>query len=85
VEVLPQITNIFDHISIEKEAVNLKVKETVQSDVPLAGRASELSAMRRQQADFQQGPSPVSDELGNHRILRTSPLTEVPFVCCPTC
>lgn len=85
VEVLPQITNIFDHVSIEKEAVNLKVKETVQSDVPSAGRASELSAMRRQQADFQQGPSPVSDELGHHRILRTSPLTEVPFVCCPDC
>jgi len=85
VEVLPQITNIFDHVSIENAAVNLKVKETVQSDVPSAGRASELSAMRRQQADFQQGPSPVSDQLGHHRILRTSPLTEVPFVCCPDC
>jgi hypothetical protein len=27
----------------------------------------------------------LGDELGNYRILRTSPLTEVPFVCCPTC
>ncbi|MCC6289671.1 MAG: hypothetical protein IT249_17470 [Chitinophagaceae bacterium] len=27
----------------------------------------------------------LNDELGNYRILRTSPLTEVPFVCCPTC
>jgi hypothetical protein len=26
--------------------------------------------------------SPLSDNLGRYRILRTSPLTEVPFVCC---
>jgi hypothetical protein len=29
-------------------------------------------------------PSPASEELGQRRILRTSPLTEVPFVCCPS-
>ncbi len=27
----------------------------------------------------------LGDNLGNFRILRTSPLTKVPFVCCPTC
>ena len=27
----------------------------------------------------------LTNELGNYRILRTSPLTEVPFVCCTTC
>ncbi|MES2425993.1 MAG: hypothetical protein V4560_03435 [Bacteroidota bacterium] len=27
----------------------------------------------------------LSDKLGEFRILRTSPLTEVPFVCCPVC
>jgi hypothetical protein len=27
----------------------------------------------------------LSDQLGNYRILRTSPLTEIPFVCCTTC
>jgi hypothetical protein len=26
---------------------------------------------------------PLSSGLGHYRILRTSPLTEVPFVCCP--
>jgi hypothetical protein len=31
-----------------------------------------------------ESPSPVNEELGEHRILRTSPLTEVPFVCCPS-
>jgi len=30
-------------------------------------------------------PRPLSDALGNYRILRTSPLTAVPEVCCPTC
>jgi hypothetical protein len=28
---------------------------------------------------------PLTDALGHYRILRTSPLTEVPEVCCPTC
>ncbi|MFC4872319.1 hypothetical protein [Negadavirga shengliensis] len=28
---------------------------------------------------------PLSTALGHFRILRTSPLTKVPFVCCPTC
>jgi len=27
-------------------------------------------------------PSPLSDQLGNHRILRTSTLVPVPAVCC---
>ncbi|TSJ41014.1 hypothetical protein FO440_14875 [Mucilaginibacter corticis] len=27
----------------------------------------------------------LSGNLGEYRILRTSPLTEVPFVCCPAC
>lgn len=30
-------------------------------------------------------PRPLSDALGHYRILRTSPLTEVPEVCCPNC
>ena len=85
VETLPQVTNIFEHVSIENQAVNMRVKETVQADIPPAGQAAELTAMRRRQVDFEQGPSPLSDELGHHRILRTSPLTEAPFVCCPTC
>ena len=30
-------------------------------------------------------PRPLSAGLGHHRILRTSPLTAVPEVCCPNC
>ena len=32
-----------------------------------------------------EGVRPLSDALGHYRILRTSPLTPVPEVCCPTC
>jgi hypothetical protein len=32
----------------------------------------------------EEGPRPLSDALGHFRILRTSPLTPVPDVCCPT-
>jgi hypothetical protein len=60
VEILPTITNIYEHISALRG----------QSTNQIAGAAS-----------TQQHPSPLSDALGRHRILRTSPLTEVPFVC----
>lgn len=87
VEFLPQITNIFEHVSVlskQAENDNLRVTTRLQG-VPSAGIASEQINLRQQQKDVRQGPGPLSDELGHHRILRTSPLTEVPFVCCPTC
>jgi hypothetical protein len=61
VEILPTITNLYEHISA------LSNQTTKQQ---IAGAAS-----------TQQHPRPLSDALGQHRILRTSPLTEVPFVC----
>lgn len=41
----------------------------------------------RDQSDpaIPRGPNPVNEGLGEQRILRTSPLTEVPFVCCTDC
>ncbi|MBI5473810.1 MAG: hypothetical protein HY961_15845 [Ignavibacteriae bacterium] len=87
VELLPQITNIFEHVSAlnkQDENDNLRVTTKLEN-LPSAGIATEEIRMRQQQRDTQQGPSPLSDELGHHRILRTSPLTEVPFVCCPNC
>jgi hypothetical protein len=81
VEVLPQITNIFDHVSaLHKVDVNGNFRATTQlENVPSSGIA--FQQMYARQAQVDQGPSPLSDELGHHRILRTSPLTEVPFVC----
>lgn len=87
VELLPQITNIFEHVSVlNKPEENDSLRITTRLlDLPSARTASEQINLRQQQRDAQQGPGPLSDELGRHRILRTSPLTEAPFVCCPTC
>ena len=38
-------------------------------------------AQSQREHDGAQGPGPLSDDLGKHRILRTSPLTPVPDVC----
>ncbi|MCI0524177.1 MAG: hypothetical protein L0Y75_02850 [Acidobacteria bacterium] len=87
VELLPQITSIFEHVSVlnkREENDNLRATTGLQ-DTPSAVIASEQIRMRQERKDAQQGPGPLSDELGHHRILRTSPLTEAPFVCCPSC
>jgi len=61
-------------------------KTTTQiEDLPESGIASERIRMLQERRDIVPASSPVSDELGHHRILRTSPLTEVPFVCCTDC
>jgi hypothetical protein len=51
------------------------------TELPSAGAVREQMTARAETADLRQTPSPLTDELGQHRILRTSPLTEVPFVC----
>ena len=48
-----------------------------RQDSPFVAKGS---VMATQPADVR-SPSPVSDELGHHRLLRTSPLVEVPPVC----
>jgi len=86
VEILPQITNVFEHVSgLDKKDTNSSVASMVNTqNMPSSSIAAEQIKARQQEKDVRQGRSPLSDELGNHRILRTSPLTEVPFVCCPT-
>ncbi len=87
VEILPQITNIYDHVSeLEQPVKNRGVDNLVPFDQKQQYQAyvKEAGFIRAQQA-AQKGPGPLSDELGHHRILRTSPLTEVPPVCCTDC
>jgi hypothetical protein len=82
VETLPHITNIAEHITgLYKPSVAQSSSVLVASDeqpmyYSLTGRV--LAEM--DSAGFSI-PSPVSEELGEHRILRTSPLTEVDGVC----
>lgn len=83
VETLPQIHNVFEHVSgldtpqVARSTANL-VSEGA-GPILAKGAARELTF----QAAAIRTPSPVSDELGHHRLLRTSPLTKVEEICPP--
>jgi hypothetical protein len=76
VEVFGNITNFADHIrSFGRGLNNLLIDK------------SEYEKLRKINERNQGGVASdsLSSGLGHFRILRTSPLTKVPFVCCPTC
>ena len=84
VETLPQITNIYEHVSEPNSSRSNGLAETLarmgagrefRRGVEDAELRSSVAASRR--------PSPVSDGLGHQRLLRTSPLTPVPPTCPP--
>jgi hypothetical protein len=85
VEFLPVITNIYDAVSrLDQPGVNDNLRGAPSHpDVPPPGVAAARIEQIQAQRDLE-NPSPASDQLGQRRILRTSPLTEVPFVCCPS-
>ena len=85
IEFLPCITKLSEAVSgLDQEFVNAGFKTVVtHPGVPSAKIASREIAQTQMQQDLQSS-SPASDELGQRRTLRTSPLTEVPFVCCPS-
>jgi hypothetical protein len=81
VETLPQIRNIFEHVSrLDDPAVVSASGNFVAATEQPGLTQGATRAMAMQAADIRT-PSPVSDELGHHRLLRTSPLVEVPPVC----
>ena len=81
VETLPQITNIFEHVSrLDNPLVAGASENLVGAGGQAALAQGATRAMAMQAADIRT-PSPVSDELGHHRLLRTSPLALVPPVC----
>ncbi len=90
VEMLPTITNIYDHINEFGESKSSAIANNVASFHPdahaeLKEASSRFSDNELTAMMYIQQPKPLSDQLGEHRILRTSPLTEVPFVCCTDC
>ena len=93
VEVFGNITSLREHITnLHQPGVFENVNITVskyQTGKDNERRINEhvRHAAAEQQAMILQDVQhkPLSDELGNFRILRTSPLTEVPFVCCTEC
>jgi hypothetical protein len=87
VEILPHIISVFDHVSsLHREEVRHKIRTTIGSaDFPADGALIEGLAARTvalESIRFNED-RPLSHQLGNYRILRTSPLVKVPFVCCP--
>lgn len=75
VEVFGNITNIHDHLTATNSS------RTNQ----MAGSFNESLKGKRAETNSLSTIRPLSRGLGHFRILRTSPLTKVPFVCCPTC
>jgi hypothetical protein len=83
VETLPQIHSLYEHVSrLDRPRVAVAARDLVaegDSGVFMEGLAARLHAT----TGPARTPSPVSDELGHHRLLRTSPLTAVPEICPP--
>lgn len=79
VEVFGNITNIFDHIDVMGLYQDRLLDDIFEEAREKAMRASPP------QRNTPDEIRPLSKGLGHFRILRTSPLTKVPFVCCPTC
>ena len=86
VEILPHITNVFEHVSaLHQRDVrdNMRAMVGGGSNFPSDGAISEGLATRTmalKSIDFDED-RPLNDQLGNYRILRTSPLMKVPYVC----
>jgi hypothetical protein len=72
VEVFGNITSIYEHIGLSLPEI-----KRLTANNPQVYAAIEARQLQSQYA--------LTNALGKYRILRTSPLTEVPFVCCPTC
>jgi len=90
VEMLPTITNIYQHINeFGNEAAADKISTRMEAFHPeiktQLNEAARFSNTEMTTMMYIQQPRPLSDQLGEYRILRTSPLVEVPFVCCTDC
>ena len=83
VEMLPNITNIFEAVpGLGDQSVNAGLAQKLRiASLPETGAAAKQATQVSFSREFQPQADPLSDELGQHRILRTSPLTEVPFAC----
>ncbi|MFG1933736.1 hypothetical protein ACGFK1_24300 [Mycobacterium sp. NPDC048908] len=81
VETLPQITNIYEHVSHLDEA-RIAAAASMVSRIydPQTFHLGVKDAALRS-LDVERRPSPLSDRLGHQRLLRTSPLTPVPPAC----
>ena len=71
---------------LNSQAVSEKMRKTFASaDFPSDATISEgvAASTMALQSIRPNEDRPLNDQLGNYRILRTSPLKKVPFVCIP--
>lgn len=89
VEVSGVTTNMFEHFSKLDAKVADELKSTLTSTYGqgMANNVMEnISAGAiKKGGSINRPDEPLTTNLGQYRILRTSPLTEVPFVCCTDC
>lgn len=91
VEIFTPITNMYEHINeFDSELTKARISTNFAGFSPDIGAqineaASRFSASDEEVLAYIQQPKPLGDDLGNYRILRTSPLTQAPFVCCTNC
>jgi hypothetical protein len=92
VEVFGNITSFREHLTdLEIPGIRSRISETFQAQgfsethVNQLNEQADVSANVQQTMMMNTQDYSLSNNLGNFRILRTSPLTEVPFVCCVDC
>ncbi len=89
VEVFGFIRNITEHIdniSDMQQTFAQSVSTNLDKEVGAEIAKSSFAAVQKLQGvTMEDNSQPLGRELGSYRILRTSPLTEVPSVCCTDC
>ncbi|MFA5985455.1 MAG: hypothetical protein WC782_15670 [Methylococcaceae bacterium] len=85
VEVFGHITNIHQHINDiqnKKEELINTIASNYDQAFAAGMRSETFKQLKENVAPAVAAADPLRSQLGLYRILRTSPLTEVPFVCC---
>lgn len=93
VEVFGNITNIREHLtnlfqdSHRKNLVTMTAKDQGEKFAYNLAQTAERAGAAQEKAFAENTVNlkPLSSGLGHYRILRSSPLTKVPFVCCTDC
>jgi len=85
VEVYGQISNVFEHIDNFTARKNELIEKTATVFNQTVARQYQGTLRGVKQPAAKAPIDPLNSQLGMFRILRTSPLTEVPFVCCTNC
>jgi hypothetical protein len=85
VEVFGQVTNAFEHIDDFNQNKGPLLQEITNTYDQALSVAVGKEIIKATNAPAKKPIDPLNSQLGLYRILRTSPLTEVPFVCCTDC